>query len=163
MIIYIHWFIYSLYPINTTERHFERMNRLLQQAMFVEYTWQCMRRATGPVDDRLVQFLLVSLTPPWLFWLKFKPGKLYLTWDLGHGEVSMYAMCTSTFCVDYVLFRTCFAIIYYCRVDCSEFGRLLSSEKCPEFWKNSRDKFYKGVIFPASRCTHKPNISWTML
>ncbi|XP_033631060.1 transducin beta-like protein 3 [Asterias rubens] len=37
-----------------TERHFERMNRLLQQAMFVEYTWQCMRRATGPVDDSLV-------------------------------------------------------------------------------------------------------------
>ncbi|XP_022093609.1 transducin beta-like protein 3 isoform X2 [Acanthaster planci] len=33
-----------------TERHFERMNRLLQQAMFVEYTWQRMRRATGPVE-----------------------------------------------------------------------------------------------------------------
>ncbi|XP_060071465.1 transducin beta-like protein 3 [Ylistrum balloti] len=26
-----------------TERHFQRMNRLLQQSRFVEYTWQCMR------------------------------------------------------------------------------------------------------------------------
>ncbi|XP_038065030.1 transducin beta-like protein 3 [Patiria miniata] len=37
-----------------TERHFERMNRLLQQAMFVEYTWQRMRRATGPVETGFV-------------------------------------------------------------------------------------------------------------
>eukprot|EP00058_Branchiostoma_floridae_P020644 XP_002606134.1 hypothetical protein BRAFLDRAFT_88045 [Branchiostoma floridae] len=29
-----------------TERHFQRLNRLLQQAMFVEYTWQQMRTAT---------------------------------------------------------------------------------------------------------------------
>ncbi|XP_072044445.1 transducin beta-like protein 3 [Amphiura filiformis] len=33
-----------------TERHFQRMNRLLQQAMFVEHTWQMMRRATAPTD-----------------------------------------------------------------------------------------------------------------
>nr|XP_034311300.1 transducin beta-like protein 3 [Crassostrea gigas] len=29
-----------------TERHFQRMNRLLQQAMFLEFTWSCMRRVT---------------------------------------------------------------------------------------------------------------------
>ncbi|XP_048761757.2 transducin beta-like protein 3 [Ostrea edulis] len=34
----------SLIPY--TERHFQRMNRLLQQAMFLEFTWSCMRRAT---------------------------------------------------------------------------------------------------------------------
>ncbi|XP_041362885.1 transducin beta-like protein 3 isoform X2 [Gigantopelta aegis] len=34
-----------------TERHFQRMNRLLQQAMFVEYTWQCMRTAGDQVED----------------------------------------------------------------------------------------------------------------
>ncbi|XP_062581560.1 transducin beta-like protein 3 [Saccostrea cucullata] len=36
-----------------TERHFQRMNRLLQQAMFLEFTWGCMRRATdkaGPLE-----------------------------------------------------------------------------------------------------------------
>ena len=33
------------------ERHFQRMNRLLQQAMFVEHTWQMMRRATAPTDS----------------------------------------------------------------------------------------------------------------
>ncbi|PIK37386.1 putative transducin beta-like protein 3 [Apostichopus japonicus] len=32
-----------------TERHVQRMDRLMQQAMFIEYTWQTMRRATsGP-------------------------------------------------------------------------------------------------------------------
>ncbi|XP_061191404.1 transducin beta-like protein 3 [Saccostrea echinata] len=37
-----------------TERHFQRMNRLLQQAMFLEFTWGCMRRATEkarPMED----------------------------------------------------------------------------------------------------------------
>jgi len=29
-----------------TERHFERMNRLLQQSTFVDYTWQCMKLGT---------------------------------------------------------------------------------------------------------------------
>ncbi|XP_066291530.1 transducin beta-like protein 3 [Branchiostoma lanceolatum] len=35
-----------------TERHFQRLNRLQQQAMFVEYTWQQMRTATdqGSID-----------------------------------------------------------------------------------------------------------------
>ncbi|XP_070581106.1 transducin beta-like protein 3 isoform X2 [Ptychodera flava] len=30
-----------------TERHFQRMDRLLQQSMFVEYTWQKMRLVSG--------------------------------------------------------------------------------------------------------------------
>eukprot|EP00057_Strongylocentrotus_purpuratus_P026325 XP_011680799.1 PREDICTED: uncharacterized protein LOC100891641 [Strongylocentrotus purpuratus] len=30
-----------------TDRHFQRLSRMLQQAMFVQYTWQVMRRASG--------------------------------------------------------------------------------------------------------------------
>ncbi|ESO84760.1 hypothetical protein LOTGIDRAFT_221859 [Lottia gigantea] len=33
--------------LSYTDRHFKRMNRLLQQSMFVDYTWTCM----GRIDD----------------------------------------------------------------------------------------------------------------
>ena len=36
----------NLFGFFLSERHFQRMNRLLQQAMFLEFTWSCMRRAT---------------------------------------------------------------------------------------------------------------------
>ncbi|XP_028405987.1 transducin beta-like protein 3 [Dendronephthya gigantea] len=34
-----------------TERHLERMNRLLQQSMFLEYTWQSMKLGTATDDN----------------------------------------------------------------------------------------------------------------
>ncbi|XP_014672367.1 PREDICTED: transducin beta-like protein 3 [Priapulus caudatus] len=33
-----------------TERHLQRMNRLVQQATFVDYTWQCMRTITSAIE-----------------------------------------------------------------------------------------------------------------
>nr|XP_002734280.1 PREDICTED: transducin (beta)-like 3 [Saccoglossus kowalevskii] len=34
-----------------TERHFQRMNRLLQQSMFIEYTWHKMRMVAGDTSS----------------------------------------------------------------------------------------------------------------
>ncbi|XP_033745921.1 transducin beta-like protein 3 [Pecten maximus] len=42
-----------------TERHFQRMNRLLQQSRFVEYTWQCMRTVSDdaqPSQSKTMEF-----------------------------------------------------------------------------------------------------------
>lgn len=57
--------IESLLPY--TERHFNRLTRLQQQAMFVEYTWQCMKGITDinsndkqeiETEDRVGQYVI---------------------------------------------------------------------------------------------------------
>ncbi|XP_072168148.1 transducin beta-like protein 3 [Diadema setosum] len=56
-----------------TERHYQRLSRLTQQAMFVQYTWQVMRRATEssgghleetPSHRRNIEDKLLATLPP---------------------------------------------------------------------------------------------------
>lgn len=57
----------SLSP-SLSERHFQRMNRLLQQAMFLEFTWSCMRRVTDNTRYVNIAWPIKHLKDEPVFW-----------------------------------------------------------------------------------------------